>query len=216
MKLLILAIPLLLFNSGRLTADIYVESLCTYCNAITTSDIEKMRYVVDGNGYLLFNTERPLKIVFSKHQELQSQKFQKHELSIASKILFKNLTRIIHLFKLHLKANNIFLIMQIMSSIVQILLMENCYIQLLLMKLIIQFLNIQEFPGQQPIVNILRKLAMRLLIICLDGHLKIMMEKNCCLLNLTRMIQQLIQIITQIKLSLVQPVINIIHSYAII
>ncbi|CAD8142198.1 unnamed protein product [Paramecium octaurelia] len=72
MKLLILAISPFIFNSSRLTADIYVESLCLYCmifikdsyNAITTPDIEKMvpiklipygnskRQVVDGKWVL--------------------------------------------------------------------------------------------------------------------------------------------------------------------
>lgn len=54
MKLLILAISLLIINCGRLTADIYVESLCPYCmmfikdslyEAITTPDIEKMVHI---------------------------------------------------------------------------------------------------------------------------------------------------------------------------
>lgn len=51
MKFLIFTISLIIVNSGRLTADIYVESLSPYCmrfiknslyKAVTTPDIEKM------------------------------------------------------------------------------------------------------------------------------------------------------------------------------
>ncbi|CAD8048843.1 unnamed protein product [Paramecium sonneborni] len=54
MKQLILAILLIIVNCGRLTADIYVESLCPYCmmfikdsllTAITTPDIEQMVHI---------------------------------------------------------------------------------------------------------------------------------------------------------------------------
>ena len=54
MKFLVLTYLVFIAYCGRLTADIYVESLCPYCmmfindslyNAITTPEIEKMVHI---------------------------------------------------------------------------------------------------------------------------------------------------------------------------